>query len=162
MISEILSIPPEELQAVLKVLGAALLAGLIGIEREIFDKPAGFRTHMLVGAASALLVLLGQEMVDNFGNAPETASYLRTDPIRIMEAIIVGVSFIGAGTILKVEAEHRVRYLTTAASTLLSAGVGIAVALEKYFLCISLVISVVLINLILGRIEELISRKRGE
>src|SRR6056297_2654985 len=116
------------------VVFAALLAGLIGIEREDSGKPAGFRTHMLVSGAAALLVLLSGDIVEiRLGNEA-VADSIRTDPVRVMEAIVVGIGFIGAGTVLKVEDKLRVRYLTTAASILFAAGIGIAVALYMFVL----------------------------
>jgi len=148
------AITTEELEAIGLVIGASILAGLIGLEREASEKPAGFRTHMLVGGAAALLVILGRELLASFEDLPGTESFLRADPIRIIEAIIVGVSFIGAGTILKVEDRHRVRYLTTAASILFSAGVGIAVALKQFYLAIFVVLTVLAITFLLGRLAN--------
>ena len=133
---------------------ATILAGLIGLEREISGKPAGFRTQMLVGGASALLVILGKTVVDSFGDSVEIGSHVAADPIRIIQAIIVGVSFIGAGTVLKVEEKNRVRFLTTAASILFSAGVGVAVALELVILAVAVVVMVISINFLLGALSD--------
>jgi len=152
--------PPEQLEALVLVLSASLLAGLIGLEREFSAKPAGFRTHMIVGGASALLILHAATLVERFEQVGEASESLRFDPIRVIEAIVVGVSFIGAGTILKVEADDRVRYLTTAASTLLSAGVGIGVALRQFHLAIGIVLTTLAITFVVGRIEHLVSRRR--
>lgn len=119
----------------LKVLIAALLGGAIGFERESKDKPAGFRTNMIIAGASALLLTLGQfiasHMVEEFNDQA-----LGIDPTRIIHAIIVGVSFIGAGTILKGKEEETVRYLTSAATILFSAGIGMAVGLDLYILAV--------------------------
>ncbi|HSF47088.1 MAG TPA: MgtC/SapB family protein [Burkholderiales bacterium] len=70
---------------------AILLGGLIGIEREIADKPAGFRTHMLVAGAAALLVGLANPLLDMV-QARESTEFLRPDPIRIVEALRESVS----------------------------------------------------------------------
>ncbi len=147
------------MQNLFAVVVASILAGTVGLEREISAKPAGFRTHMLVGGATALLVLLGPALVDSF-EASTGASFLRADPIRIIEAIIVGISFIGAGTILKVPSEERVRYLTTAASIFFSAGIGIAVALQLYFLAVGVALVIVVINLIFGYIDAWLPQAR--
>ena len=136
------------------VVFAALLTGLIGLEREYSGKPAGFRTHMLVGGASALLVLLSHKVVSSQIENDVLSGHITTDPIRVIQAIIVGVSFIGAGTVLKVEEEDRIRYLTTAASILFAAGIGIAVAASQYILGTLLVGMVLLVNTLFGRVGE--------
>ncbi|WP_411826996.1 MgtC/SapB family protein [Luteolibacter sp. AS25] len=132
---------------------AALLAGLVGLERESDGKPAGFRTHMIIGGAAALLVVCGKWLV-NSGIFERSGSAMNYDPIRIMEAVIVGVSFIGAGTILKTpekEEGARVKYLTTAASLLFSAGLGICVAIERFIIAVGVTILILIINRTLGK-----------
>ncbi|MDF1815319.1 MAG: MgtC/SapB family protein [Verrucomicrobiales bacterium] len=153
MFADLFQNPVEQLYRAVIVFIAAVLAGLVGIEREYSGKPAGFRTHMLVGGASALLVVLGEVMVKSFAEISEINSLIRSDPIRIIEAIIVGISFIGAGTVLKVQAEQRVRYLTTAASILFSAGIGVSVALGEMILAVVLVGIVVTVNLLLRHVD---------
>lgn len=133
---------------------AAFLAGCVGLERETGGKPAGFRTHMIIGGAAALLVVCGKWLIINpaFQGPAES---LRYDPIRIIEAVVVGVSFIGAGTILKVRDKDegtRVRYLTTAASLLLSAGIGICVAVERFVIAVGVTLLSLLINGFLGKV----------
>lgn len=111
---------------------AMLLGGVIGFEREMADKPAGFRTHMLVAGAAALLVGLGDAMLRRF--AMDTSVNASSDPIRIVEAIVTGISFLGAGTIFRRDRSEQVEGLTTAASILLCAAVGISVALRQFVL----------------------------
>jgi putative Mg2+ transporter-C (MgtC) family protein len=111
---------------------AILLGGIIGIEREVANKPAGFRTHMLVAGAAALLVGLGDALVQSFD--PGGDGVVRSDPIRIVEAIITGISFLGAGTIFRHARTQHVEGLTTAASLLLSGAIGISVALRQFVL----------------------------
>lgn len=154
MLESLVDAPLEQLSRVLLVAIAAILAGLVGWEREAFEKPAGFRTHMLVGGAAAMLVILGEVMAGYFQVHAELGSALRTDPLRLIEAIVVGISFIGAGTILKVETDQRVRYLTTAASVLFSAGIGIAVALREVLFAAAITLLVVTINYALGWLEK--------
>lgn len=132
---------------------AMILGGLIGLEREFAHKPAGLRTHMLVAAMAALLVGLGNVMVKRF-SAGMGASVLNTDPIRIVEAIVTGVSFICAGTILRLEGKQRVEGLTTAATLLLASGLGICVALREFYLAIAVTIMVLAVVWIVGRIEQ--------
>jgi putative Mg2+ transporter-C (MgtC) family protein len=121
-----------EFQLLGKILLAALLGGLVGIEREFAEKPAGLRTHMLVGSVSTLLVGLGTQIVLAF----DQKSLIAADPIRILQAIVVGISFLGAGTILKYGADDKrtVEGLATSASILSVAAMGIAVALDAYIL----------------------------
>ncbi len=141
----------EEFNILLQVIVAVTLGGAIGIEREIAKKPAGIRTHMFVAGAASLVMALSTVLINdfnrNFGN-------VQSDPVRVIEAIIVGISFIGAGTVLKSEKEHNVYYLTTAASILFAAAIGITVALEKISLAIALTIMVILINVAVGGIEQ--------
>ncbi len=117
----------------LKVLIAMILGGLIGLERELAHKPAGFRTLMLVTGASAMLVGLTDVMIEHFVLLAND-SLLRVDPVRIVVAIITGISFLGAGTIFRSGNEEGIEGLTTAASILICSVVGIAVALNQWVL----------------------------
>jgi putative Mg2+ transporter-C (MgtC) family protein len=106
-----------------------LLAGALGFEREVKRRPAGLRTHMLVGVSATLLVVLSEVFVERFR---EYGEVIRFDPSRTMEAIVTGISFLGAGTIFVTRGRERVQGLTTAASILATSVVGIAVGLEQY------------------------------
>lgn len=130
---------------------AMLLGAFIGIEREMADKPAGFRTHMLVAGASALLVGLRDVMIHT---SREDAVNVVSDPIRIVEAIITGVSFIGAGTIFRQRRGQQVQGLTTAATTLLASAVGICVALEQKVLAVGVTLLALIILRGLTPIEK--------
>lgn len=140
-----------------KVVFAILLGGLIGLEREIAEKPAGLRTHMLVTGAATMLVILGDFMVEKFGSS-EFIQAIQADPIRIMEAIITGISFLGAGTIIFKSKKETVEGLTTAASILFAAGIGIAVALNQIYLATVITFLVIVILFALGYIELGIDR----
>ena len=124
--------PTMEFQMLGKIIIAALLGGLVGIEREFAERPAGLRTHMLVGATAAFFVMLADVMLFAF----EPRDILTADPVRVVEAIVVGISFLGAGTIFKYreQGEQVVEGLTTSASILSVAAIGIAVALNAYIL----------------------------
>jgi len=141
----------DELDILLKVIVAVCLGGVIGIERELVKKPAGIRTHMFVAGAATLVMSVSTVLINQYNQA---FGNVQSDPVRVIEAIIVGISFIGAGTVLKSEKDHNVYYLTTAASILFAAGIGITVALELFALAISLTILVVLINSAVGGIEQ--------
>lgn len=120
-----------QLQLLGEMLLAMILGGAIGFERETADKPAGLRTHMLVAGSAALLTGLGQILVTQIGIEE---AFIQADPIRIIEAIITGVTFLGAGTIIRHRGKNQVEGLTTAASLLLAAAVGISVALQQFLL----------------------------
>lgn len=143
----------QQLWLLLDVTIASVLAGVVGFEREKADKPAGFRTNMIIGASAALLVGLGHALGSYFHDIEG----IRLDPIRIIESIVVGVSFIGAGTIIKGEpgqSDTRVSNLTTAATILLSAGIGISVALNYYILAVGVTVLALVINLLLRNVKK--------
>lgn len=140
-----------------KVLFAMFLGGLIGLDRELAEKPAGLRTHMLVAGASSLLVILGDVMISNYGGSAYVEA-IQADPIRIMEAIITGISFLGAGTIIFRSRDETVEGLTTAASILFAASIGITVALRQFLLAAILTVIVIVILVGLGFIEPYIKR----
>lgn len=147
--------------AIAKVIGSIFLGGLIGLERELASKPAGLRTHMLVSGASTLLVVLGGFMISEYGQS-QFMNIITADPIRIMEAIITGISFLGAGTIIFKDQKESVEGLTTAASILFAAAIGITTALGEYEMAVILTILVIVILFALGYLESWISRIREE
>jgi len=150
-------IEPNDWLTLGRLLVAVVLGGLIGYEREIADKPAGLRTHMLVAAAATLLISLGRVLVESYSGQ----EYLRSDPVRLIEAIIVGISFLGAGTIFRARDDGQpVKGLTTAASILFTAVVGIAVALEQFVIAVGATTTVLLITAGLGRLETRLDRRR--
>jgi putative Mg2+ transporter-C (MgtC) family protein len=106
---------PPDLVILLRLVVALALGAAIGWEREEARKAAGLRTHMLVALAAALFVAVGDAFVDRFA-AQDAQSVLRADPVRIIEAIVTGVSFLGAGVIFVRRGRERVIGLTTAAS----------------------------------------------
>lgn len=114
-----------ELSMIGKLLLSAFLAGIIGYEREKLKKPAGLRTHILVALGSTLFTLL------SYTSFPQ-------DPARIASYVVMGIGFIGAGTVLQVK--EKITGLTTAASLWVIAAVGMCVALEYYV--VSVVITV--------------------
>ncbi|MDX1672762.1 MAG: MgtC/SapB family protein, partial [Balneolaceae bacterium] len=129
------------------------------LEREIAGKPAGLRTHMLVAGAATLLVVLGDTIVARYGSS-QFVEAIQADPIRIMEAIITGISFLGAGTIIFRDQKDTVEGLTTAASILFVASMGIAVALNRYYLAIILTILVIIILFVIGSLENWVEKIR--
>lgn len=126
----------------LRLAGAAVLGGVMGLEREWLQKPAGLRTHMLVALGSAMFVL-----------APREVGMDGADLSRVMQGVATGVGFIGAGTILKVASARRIEGLTTAASLWLAAAVGLAVGAGLWWLpFVSAVLAlVILVSANVGR-----------
>lgn len=122
-----------QVEALASVVIAAVLGGIVGMEREMANRPAGLRTHAILAAASCLLVRLGDTLLENFA-AESVPEVLQADPIRIVEAIVTGVAFLGAGTIFRDRERAAVEGLTTAASLLLVSAIGIAVALQQIIL----------------------------
>lgn len=110
----------EQLGLILKVGIAAVLGGIIGWERDLAGKSAGIRTHMIVSAAAALAVGLG-ELAINMSNSG--------DPTRMMHAVFTGIGFIGAGMIWTSKGANGPLGLTSAATILLVAGLGASVGL---------------------------------
>jgi putative Mg2+ transporter-C (MgtC) family protein len=125
----------NQIQILAYVALAMLLGAIIGLDREFADKPAGLRTHMLVAGAATLLVSLSDVVIQRF-SADLSNQLLQSDPIRIIEAVITGVSFLGAGTIIRHGSGRHVEGLTTAASILFAAAVGVCVALSQLVLAV--------------------------
>nr|WP_083904929.1 MgtC/SapB family protein [Rhodopirellula sp. SWK7] len=137
---------------------AGACGAAIGFEREYAGKPAGIRTHIFVSAGSALMMILGQEILGQFENQ-EQDSLLKADPIRILQAIVVGISFLGAGTI--VHEEHRgVEGLTTAATIYLTAGIGVATAVHRVSLAIMVTVAAIFVLFVLGWVEDQVAKAR--
>jgi putative Mg2+ transporter-C (MgtC) family protein len=136
---------------------AILLGGIIGFEREAADKPAGFRTHMLVAGAAALLVGLSNALIESFGGdaAPRLIS---SDPIRLIQGIVIGISFIGGGTIIRDARTQHVEGLTTAAALLLTGGVGIAVALHQFIVAVGTTMLTIVVLRVLISVEDYLKR----
>jgi putative Mg2+ transporter-C (MgtC) family protein len=107
-------------RVLLRLTLAALLGALLGIEREQKGKAAGVRTHMLVAMGAALFVLLAQQ-----------AGMPGADLSRVMQGVIAGIGFLGAGTILKDHDEDKVKGLTTAAGIWLTAAIGVAAGMGR-------------------------------
>ncbi len=149
----------DELGILLHVIIAAFLSGIVGLEREREHKPAGIRTNMIIGGAVALLVALGEIIVVRF-HAMGLTEFISTDPTRVIQAIIVGISFIGAGMVLQIKEESKVKYLTSSATILFSAGIGIAVALKQYILATGVTLFVLFINYLLGLITNRFLKNR--
>ncbi len=123
-----LSLGGDFLRIALHLVGALAAGGMIGLERSIHGRPAGFRTHALVALASSVLMVVpmyqGQWLP---GFAQDS---FRTDPTRMAQGIMTGIGFLGAGVIFKDGLS--VRGLTTAASIWVTAAIGILIGIGFY------------------------------
>lgn len=135
--------------AAMRLFAAIVLTGLIGLEREWQGKPAGLRTHILVGLAAALFVMLGQEVTHlDFGGTDD----MRIDPLRLIEAVTAGVAFLAAGIIFT--ARGQVRNITTGASLWLSGAVGLGCGAGQIPLAAMASVMVILVLLLLRQVER--------
>ena len=132
-----------------RLVGALVLTGAIGLEREVDGRPAGLRTHMLIGIAACVYCLL---MLDLLGQARDYGEHVRTDPIRIIEAVTSGVAFLAAGLI--VFSKGRVRGLTTGASMWLAASVGTACGLGVWEIAVPTTVLALLVIRIVKGLEK--------
>ncbi|MER3500655.1 MAG: hypothetical protein IMHGJWDQ_000429 [Candidatus Fervidibacter sp.] len=130
-------------EAILRVLLTMLLSGLIGAEREAHERPAGLRTHVLVGVGACLFMLLSLAMTELGG-----------DPGRIAAQVVTGIGFIGAGTIWM--RGDVIRGLTTAASIWATAAMGMLVGAGWYSLAVVAALTVFLALTLLRRVERLL------
>jgi putative Mg2+ transporter-C (MgtC) family protein len=131
-------------------LGLATVIGMIiGLEREWRQKPAGLRTHMLVSLASAAFTIITFEL---FRTTLEMAPESKGDPVRVIEGVIAGVAFLGAGTIIQARGE--VKGLTTGASIWLAGAIGLACGGGFYVIAGITVGLAVVILAIIGLLER--------
>jgi putative Mg2+ transporter-C (MgtC) family protein len=113
----------ETIEVILKLVLAIALGGLIGLEREASQKPAGFRTNILVCVGSAMMMTLAVLIVQSKGGTPDTL-------IRMAAGVITGMGFLGAGTIL--QSRGTIAGLTTASTLWLVAGLGLVIGAGYY------------------------------
>ncbi len=127
----------------LRLLIAATLGGLLGLEREQKGKAAGLRTHMLVALGAALFVL-----------TPQQAGVSDADLTRVLQGLVAGVGFLGAGAIVKGSDDAETKGLTTAAGIWLTAAIGVAAGMGRES---TAVLSTLLALLILYTVPKLVS-----
>lgn len=110
---------------VVRLLTAAILGGMLGMERESKGRAAGFKTHILVSIGSALFVM-----------APLLSGIEPGDVTRVMQGIVSGIGFLGAGAIIKLERDERIEGLTTAAGIWMVSAVGMAAGMGMEILAL--------------------------
>jgi len=138
-------------RVIIRLLGAMVLGGLVGIQRERTHKPAGLRTHMLVCLGTAAFVT----SCGAVGMAFDAQS-------RVIQGIVTGLGFIGAGSILKLSQEHEIKGLTTAAGVWMTAAIGVTIGLGALGIAILATILTLIILAVARKFERFVQRKRDE
>lgn len=134
-------------EIILRLLLSAFLGGLVGMEREANNRPAGLRTHVLVTLGSALIMMIS---IDAFSGMGVEGS--GGEPARLAAQVVSGIGFLGAGTIL--HNGNNIKGLTTAASLWVCGGVGLAVGSGYYLGGIITVVIVLFTLMRLGIVEK--------
>jgi len=121
---------------IIRLMLITLIAGVIGSEREFRSRPAGVRTHILVGIGATIVALIQQgimqDAIDYARLYPDIRGVIRSDPARLIAQVVSGVGFLGAGTIIT--QRRSIKGLTTAASLWATAGLGLATGMGYYWI----------------------------
>lgn len=127
----------------LRLLLAAVLGGVLGYERESQGKAAGIRTHMLVAMGAALFVLV-----------PQQGGMEIDDMSRVIQGVVAGIGFLGAGAIIKNKSEENVLGLTTAAGVWMTAAIGIACGLGREMTAVLSTLLALVVLALVPRVAE--------
>lgn len=132
-----------------RLLAAVILGAVIGYERERAGKPAGLRTHILVALSTCTVII--------------ACTGMGTDPLsRVIQGIVTGIGFLGAGTILKTSNESQVKGLTTAAAVWMTAAIGIASGLGEIGIAVMATALAMIVLLFVRRFENKnVAQKEG-
>jgi putative Mg2+ transporter-C (MgtC) family protein len=134
-----------------RLAAAALLGGVLGLERELNGHFAGLRTHMMVAIGCAIFVVAGLNIS---GNQPEATT-------RVIQGVAAGIGFLGAGTILKLDEERKIKGLTTASSIWLAAALGTVAGMAEYALAAAAAAIALVVLSVLRPIERLLASFLG-
>ncbi|PLC50308.1 methyltransferase [Pollutimonas subterranea] len=145
IVHEFSDIPDVEqaTRILLRLSMAIILGAAIGYERELRGKDAGLRTHMLVSLGAAIFIL-----------APLQIGMPIEDASRVLQGIIAGIGFLGAGAIIKLSNDQEIKGLTTAASVWVAAGIGIAAGMGLEATAVVSTAAVLFILVIVRRMED--------
>ena len=141
----------DYLDMVIKLGLVTLLSGLIGLDRELKHKPAGAKTHILVGLGSTVFMLVSVYIYMQYKGTTQV------DPGRIAAQVVTGIGFLGAGTII--QSGNVVHGLTTAASLWAVAGIGLAVGAGMYELSVMVTAAILIVFLIINRITSVVEKQ---
>ena len=139
--------PDQLVRVLVRLVAAACVGAIIGLQRQHAHKPAGLRTHMLVSLGSAVFVLAPLELHVPIGEVG-----------RVIQGVAAGIGFIGAGAILKRNDESDVQGLTTAAGIWLTAGVGVAIGLGAIGVALLAMLLTWFILSVIGHFERRMNR----
>ncbi len=141
-----------EVQMIIRLIYAAFLGGVVGIEREVHEKAAGFRTHILVCIGSCVIMLTSMHIFDIYKGIADA------DPGRIAAQVVSGIGFLGAGTIIR--SRVSIVGLTTAASLWSIAGIGLAVGSGLFIVSAFATVLILASLLVLSKVHDKVSRKK--
>jgi putative Mg2+ transporter-C (MgtC) family protein len=134
---------------------ASVLGGLIGLEREIHGRPAGFRTHLLVSLGSCLFVVTSIQFYRVFGNFSGVGP-VGVDPGRVAAQVVTGIGFLGAGAIIR--ENNSIRGLTTAACLWIASAIGLSCGVGLYSVSLLVTVLSLISLLLLKKIENMLGR----
>lgn len=133
----------ELLHVLIRLTAAILLGAVVGVQREKAGKPAGLRTHMLVCLGTTVLII----SCASVGMSSDSQA-------RIIQGIVTGIGFLGAGSILKLNEDRDIQGLTTAAGVWMTAAIGVAVGLGSLGVALLSTLFTLIILSVLGRLER--------
>ena len=136
------------LRVVIRLLAAMIFGGIIGIQRERSGKAAGFRTHMMVCLGTSVFVITCASVGMQFDAVS-----------RVIQGLVTGIGFIGAGTILKLEGEEEIKGLTTAAGIWMTAAIGVAAGLGREMTAVISTLLVLAVFLLEKPLERIGARR---
>ena len=140
----------SNLEILLRLLAAFTCGAVIGLNREFHNKPAGFRTFALVSLGSAVAVIVIEQ---EYGTGPDAVS-------RVIQGVLTGIGFLGAGVIFRRMAPAKVAGLTTAAAVWLTAGLGVAAGAGQYFVAFTAAALGLVLLLLGGPFERLLTGRK--
>lgn len=153
LVSEFSDLPDADqvTRVLTRLLLAALLGGVLGYERERQGKAAGLRTHMLVALGAAIFVLVPLQGGMEVG-----------DISRVLQGVIAGIGFLGAGAIIKLSSEREIHGLTTSASIWMTAAIGVAAGMGREATALVSTLLALFVLAVLRRVEARISAKQDK
>ena len=133
---------------IIRVIAAVILGGIVGLQREKAGKPAGLRTHMIVCLGTAVVVL-----------ACLAGSMDMAGLSRVIQGIVTGIGFVGAGSILKLSEQKEIKGLTTAAGLWMTAAIGVAVGLGSLGVALIGTAATFLVLSLVGAVEARLEKR---
>jgi len=140
-------------EAIFRILAATLIGAVLGLNRELRDKPAGIKTHALVALGSALLTVTGISFAYD-GNHMDGSAVTR-----VVQGIITGIGFLGGGVIMRQESAKNISGLTTAATVWIAACLGITCGAGQWITALVAMLATLLVLILGDPIERIIHRR---